>query len=49
MLGRVPAGELIPWWIVLTMIVFGAFALMAPLIKNKSILFYSMIISPTEL
>ena len=43
MLGRVPAGELIPWWIVLTMMVFGAFALIAPFIKNKSVLFYSII------
>tara|TARA_Y100001968_G_scaffold318479_1_gene348742 strand:+ start:198 stop:1253 length:1056 start_codon:yes stop_codon:yes gene_type:complete len=43
MLGRVPAGELIPWWIILTMLVFGFFALIAPFIKNKNVLFYSII------
>ena len=39
MIGRVPVGELIPWWVVSTLIVFGLGALIAPLILDKKILF----------
>lgn len=39
MIGRVPVGELIPWWVVSTLIVFGFGALIAPLILDKKILF----------
>ena len=43
MLGRVPAGELIPWWLVLTVMIFGVYAILAPFIKNKKIFSYSII------
>jgi len=39
MIGRVPIGELIPWWVVSTLIVFGIGALIAPMIPDKKILF----------
>ena len=39
MLGRVPIGELIPWWFVGFLIVFGVGAASAPFIKDKKILF----------
>ena len=39
MLGRVPIGELIPWWVVAILIVFGVGAISAPWIKDKKILF----------
>ncbi len=39
MLGRVPVGQLIPWWAVSTLFIFGAGALIAPLIKDKKVLF----------
>jgi len=47
MLGRVPLGNTtyIPWWLVLSIYVFGIFALIAPFFKNKKILFLSIILS----
>jgi hypothetical protein len=39
MLGRVPIGELIPWWLVGFLIVFGLGAVSAPWIKDRKILF----------
>ena len=39
MLGRVPVGELIPWWAVSIMIMFGVGAITAPWIKDRKILF----------
>ena len=39
MIGRVPVGELVPWWLVSTLIVFGIGALIAPFIPNKKLLF----------
>ena len=39
MLGRVPIGSLIPWWIVSIMLVFGFGAILAPFIKERKILF----------
>ena len=39
MLGRVPVGELIPWWVVAAMIMFGVGAIAAPWIKDRKILF----------
>jgi hypothetical protein len=39
MLGRVPIGELIPWWVVAILIVFGVGAISAPWIKDKKIFF----------
>ena len=38
MLGRVPVGELIPWWVVAILIVFGIGAISAPWIKNRKML-----------
>ena len=43
MLGRVPAGELIPWWAILTVMIFGVFSILAPFIKNKKILSYAIL------
>ena len=39
MLGRVPVGELIPWWVVAILIIFGLGAIFAPWIKDKKIIF----------
>ena len=39
MLGRVPIGELIPWWAVSVMIMFGVGAIAAPWIKDRKMLF----------
>ena len=39
MLGRVPIGSLIPWWIVSIILVFGLGAILAPFIKERKILF----------
>ena len=39
MLGRVPIGELIPWWVVAILIVFGLGAISAPWIKNRKMVF----------
>ena len=38
MLGRVPIGGLIPWWVVSTMLMFGIGAISAPIIKERTIL-----------
>ena len=45
MLGRVPIGELIPWWVVGVLIIFGIGAMSAPWIKNRRILFSLILIS----
>ena len=47
MLGRVPLGNTayIPWWIVLSIYIFGIFALVAPFFKNRKLLFLSIICS----
>ena len=39
MLGRVPIGGLIPWWVVSIMIMFGIGAIVAPFIKERTFLF----------
>ena len=39
MVGRVPIGGLIPWWVVSTMFIFGIVAIAAPFIKDRRILF----------
>ena len=39
MLGRVPIGGLIPWWVVSIMIMFGIGAIVAPFIKERTALF----------
>ena len=39
MLGRVPIGALIPWWAISIAAIFGLGALLAPLIKDKKVLF----------
>ena len=38
MLGRVPIGNLIPWWVVSIMVMFGIGAIAAPFIKERKIL-----------
>ena len=38
MLGRVPIGNLIPWWVVSIMLMFGKGAIAAPFIKERTIL-----------
>ena len=38
MLGRVPIGGLIPWWVVSTMFIFGIGAITAPFIRDRKIL-----------
>jgi hypothetical protein len=38
MLGRVPIGGLIPWWVVSTMFIFGIGAIAAPFIRGRKIL-----------
>ena len=47
MLGRVPLGNTayIPWWVVLSIYIFGIFALIAPFFKNRKLLFLSIIYS----
>tara|TARA_A100001037_G_scaffold88388_1_gene80112 strand:- start:109 stop:558 length:450 start_codon:yes stop_codon:yes gene_type:complete len=47
MLGRVPLGNTnyMPWWLILSIYIFGIFALIAPFFKNKRILFLSIILS----
>ena len=39
MLGRVPVGDLIPWWVVAVLIMFGIGAISAPWIKDRKVLF----------
>ena len=41
MLGRVPVGALIPWWVVIIMYVSILFAIIASKIKNKKVFFIS--------
>ena len=38
MLGRVPIGGLIPWWVVIIMLMFGIGAIVAPFIKDRKVL-----------
>ena len=38
MIGRVPVGELIPWWVVSILLIFGIGALIAPIISDKKVL-----------
>ena len=38
MLGRVPIGGLIPWWVVSTMFIFGIGAIAAPFIRGRKML-----------
>ncbi len=45
MLGRVPLGALIPWWVVSLMLVSILFAVIAPIIKNRKIFFISYLFS----
>ena len=40
MLGRVPIGGLIPWWVVSTMLMFGIGAISAPFIKERTFLLW---------
>lgn len=39
MLGRVPVGDLIPWWAVAIVLVFGLGAIFAPWVRDRKILF----------
>ena len=39
MLGRVPVGELIPWWIVIILFMFGFGAIIAPWVKDRKSVF----------
>ena len=39
MLGRVPIGSLIPWWVVIISLMFGFGAVLAPFIRERKILF----------
>jgi len=39
MIGRVPVGELVPWWIVIMLFMFGLGAILAPWLKNRNIVF----------
>ena len=45
MLGRVPVGALIPWWVVIIMYVSILFAIIASKIKNKKVFFISYLTS----
>ncbi len=45
MLGRVPIGQLIPWWMAAEIYIFILFAITSNLFKSKKILFYSMALS----
>ena len=45
MLGRVPIGALIPWWVVVFIYISILFSIIAHLIKNKRIFFISFLIS----
>ena len=38
MLGRVPIGDLIPWWLVMVVLIFGLGAISAPLIQDRKLL-----------
>ena len=43
MLGRVPIGAIIPWWVVVIMYVSFVFAMIASKIKNRKVFFISFI------
>ena len=43
MIGRVPIGQLVPWWMSLEIYIFLLFALIASRFKNKRTMFYSLI------
>ena len=45
MIGRVPIGQLIPWWMSLEIYICLFFAIIASRIKNKKYLFYSLFIT----
>ena len=45
MLGRVPVGQLIPWWLSLEIYICLIFAIIAGLFTNKKTLFYTLLIS----
>ncbi len=45
MLGRVPLGQLIPWWMAAEIYICILFAITSNLFKSKKILFYSMALS----
>ena len=45
MLGRVPVGQLIPWWLSLEIYICLIFAITAGLFKIKKVLFYSLLLS----
>lgn len=45
MLGRVPVGQLIPWWLSLEIYICLIFAITAGLFANKKTLFYTLLIS----
>ena len=45
MLGRVPVGQLIPWWLSLEIYICLIFAITAGLFTNKKTLFYTLLIS----
>ncbi len=45
MLGRVPVGQLIPWWLSLEIYICLIFAITARLFTNKKTLFYTLLIS----
>ena len=45
MLGRVPVGQLIPWWLSLEIYICLIFAITAGLFSNKKTLFYTLLIS----
>ena len=45
MLGRVPVGQLIPWWLSLEIYICLIFAITAGLFTNKKVLFYSLLLS----
>jgi len=45
MIGRVPVGQLIPWWMSLEIYICLFFAIIASRIKNKKYLFYSLFIT----
>ena len=45
MLGRVPVGQLIPWWLSIEIYICLIFAITAGLFTNKKTLFYTLLIS----
>ena len=45
MLGRVPIGSLIPWWVVIFVYISILFSIIANMIKNKKVFFISFLTS----